>query len=226
MKFLLRALLTACLRVFAVAEPTTPNNRFEVQQRRTRPMSSAQDRQTNSPFRPAFLGPTFDLLGVGTFCLARNDLNIVTPNTANSEEVPFGEEDPAIPDALAYAQDTFVTAAYHLTLAGVGCRPGLRPSDVALTVTTYARNSTNAASWREVFQQDGSALPLDPLSPTLLQEGLLPLLIGLQPTIAYLVPGVGDNTSVLLDLGDATIIITGPLNTTNLLSIANQLRSQ
>ncbi len=37
--------------------------------------------------------------------------------------------------------------------------------------------------------------------------------VNLQPTIAYLVPGVAENTSVLMDVGDATIIVTGPFNT-------------
>lgn len=210
---------------FAVSEPATPNERVEVQQQRTRSMSSAQDRETSSSFQPSFLGSTMIMPGVGTFCLARNDLNIVTPNTADGDTVPVGEEDPDIPDAVAYAKDTFVTAAYHLSLDAT-CRPGLIPSDVALTVTTLARESTNAASWRAVFEEDGSALPLDPQSPWLLQQGLLPVTVNLQPTIAYLVPGVAENTSALMDVGDATIIVTGPFNTSTLTLIASQLRSQ
>lgn len=211
---------------FAVAEPATPNERTEVQQQRTRPMSSAQDRETNSSFSPAFFGSSMALLGVGTFCLARNDINIVVPNPADNDEVPVGEEDPGIPEAVAYAKDTFVTAAYHLSADTGSCRAGLRPSDVTFTVTTYARSSANAGSWRAVFEQDGSALPLAPQSPWILQEGLLPVTINLQPTLAYLVPGVANNTSALMDVGDATIIVTGPFDSTTLASVANQLRSQ
>ena len=210
---------------FAVAEPATPNERVEVQQQRTRTISSPQDRETNASFTPAFFGPSMDLPGLGTFCLARNDMNVVTPNPVGGEQVPVGEEDPEIPDAVAYARDTFVTAAYHLKVGDI-CRPGLRAGDVAFTVTTLARDSTNARSWREVFEQDGSALPLDPQSPWLLQEGLLPLVLNLQATIAYLVPGVADNTSALMDVGDATILLTGPFNSTTLAVVANQLRSQ
>lgn len=93
-----------------------------------------------------------------------------------------------------------------------GVRPAPRRGDRACRCFGLSIRS-GWPSGQDDFEEDGSALPLDPQSPWLLQQGLLPVTVNLQPTIAYLVPGVAENTSVLMDVGDATIIVTGPFNT-------------
>lgn len=210
---------------FAIGMPADPNKRVEVEQERDRMLPIATDVETATDFEPRFLGLDVNLPGLGTFCFSRNDKNTVTPNPATQARVPIGNEDTGIPAATSYVADTFVTAAYHLGVVGT-CASALLSTDELLTVTTFARNSTSAAAWRAVFAQDGNAQPVDPASPWLLQEGLLPVIINGLTATAYLVPGASGNTSALIDIGDATVVITGPFDANILTALIGALRSQ
>jgi hypothetical protein len=212
---------------FQLGRPANPGKETNVVTAGASPLGAVSDIETRLPFTPYYLGATPHLdqtLGPSQhFCLDKTDSVTFSAPTPPDSPAVTPPQDPNAPVGSPYAPETFTDATYRLLGGSETCTPGAGIADTPqLQVIAYARTSTDATAWRNDFQSTGQAVALDPNDPDYANTGIVPVHYGLTPTVAYLVTA-GGQTSALMDIGDTTLIVHGPLTQTNLQQILDQL---
>jgi len=213
---------------FSAAPPAQVAKGTDASLRGNDPLGPQTDQETRLPFTPYYLGPAPTIPGVGAYCLASGDVVNFTSNAGFGRTVDPAQQDPELPAATPAPTVTTMVAANYLTLGSSSlCTPGT--GDVPqpdLDISSYARSSTEASDLRASFMQEaqGTQLDMTGSDSVFLRAGMTPISINQQSTTAYSVARPDGTSSALIDVGDATIIVTGPFTKLTLPGIVAQLQ--
>jgi hypothetical protein len=207
---------------FRVAEPDSTESQESTDYRGGAAIGPTQDTETGTSFNPMFLGSHLQLAGLGDLCFSgtdvinRTDSSLVTGTFAPSD--PDLEPDPASPN------ETYVDANYNLPTGD--CAPGSDNFPTAtLGVMSMASGSSIAAAYRNEYTAQGDPVPIDAPDESR-YEGIEPVTTGFGPAVAYLVRTSENESSALMDVGDTTVVITGPFDRTQIGTLASLLEAQ
>lgn len=193
-------------------------------------MGPVTDDETQSSFRPWYLGSAIDLAGIGPMCLRQNiTVTHGRMQTVGETDTPDGASDPDVEPALRSAAiETLAQASYVLAPGLAKCSDGdfLGTGDAwSLDIVTMNRDSSNARTWRSAFEQDARASEVAVDDPDALSQGLQPFTFGGASGTAFVVPS-REGSSALVEVGATTIIVTGPFTKSSLQSVLDRFRSQ
>jgi len=212
---------------FRVGAPADSGYRREVSQRGAGSAGTVSDRQTGSTFTPWSLGRSVQGPGQRLLCQRDNDVVNERDSTASDNEIAPGQQDPDIPAALPVALSTFVVTDYEaLDLSGSCSGLNFLTDAIAtgVSVVTMRRDSQLAQAWRTAFDEDARAVDRNAAPPS--AGGLEPVQIQSQTITARVVPATAGQSSALLDIGDTTVMLTGPFLPSTLQPYVDLLKAQ
>lgn len=192
---------------FKVDTPSGASNSTQADLRRNETMGSQRDVDTGTMFVPQFLGSVLNRVGLGVLCLASSDY--IRFSGVSAQDETHEDPDPDVPPAQPGANkpQTIVTAQYLIVPSIPGCSPGTSAFEGPdVDVVSMASASGVAGAWRSAFAREGQSLP--PLNG--------------KPV--YAVNRDDGKISALVDLGQTTVILTGPLAIGDVLPILQLLQ--
>lgn len=211
----------------APAPQSEAGYRRDISQRGASSTGQITDRQTNKTFTPwglgrSVTGPTGALL-----CQRSNDVVTEREAAPGDNAIAPGQQDPDIPAPLPADLGTFVVADYEALDASGTCS-GLRfltdATRTGISVVTMRRDSDLAAAWRTAYDEDAKAVNRSVASPR--AGGLTPITLQSERITARIVPSAEGQSSALFDIGDTTIMLTGPFLIDTIQPIIDLLRAQ
>lgn len=206
---------------FRVSQPASTGMQQERTDRGRAVVGPVLDVETNSEFSAYGFGQTVSA-GSVTYCLVGSSIITQRVSTATAA----GSPDPALtaadqPDGDPGVPTTTAAAAYE-RLGSSTCTDAI--DSPPLQVFAMARGSTEAAAWRAVYQEQGTAVAADPTDEDLSRAGLAPVTLFGAPTTAYVV-AQGPLTSTLIDVGGSTVVIDGPYAKSELQALLNEMET-
>lgn len=165
------------------------------------------DRETGASFQPRNIGPSNTIDG-RDYCLAADSR--FTEDVDEPPYLPMAGEDPETVGDPA-GPITAINSDYNAVPEGASCDPGngslVAP---ALSISSYARNSTVGAAWITAYQEAIAEFLSDPAFDDSSRAGTMPVMIGLlEPAIAYIVPYSDTELAVLAATSTTVYTVKG-----------------
>ena len=183
------------------------------------PVGPTGDQQTNSVFRPYYLGPSPALLG--------HDLCLATSNTVRQGALASDPDEADLDEDGSIDLNgpiTYVTAHYNTVSAASACFPGIGEfTEPAFTVRSMAKSSSYAQAFHDQYEQTGTAIELDPTDEDYLRSGRVSVALGPQPSTAYILRIDDENSGALIVYDETTVEIVGPFDKESVDDVAAQL---
>lgn len=188
-----------------------------------------QDEETGTTFQPQSLGSSLEL-DSGSYCIARtithhSRLFGDSANGWDPEADPLPEADQGYPGRAAASTGVDV---YYVPREGPACGP---PDDVRLetppvAVWSMAADSSEARAWTGFFQREAHFATRNPLSRGGGFAGVEPVTLDTGRTLAYVIEGErGAPSSFLLQAGETTVIVRGPLDGDEVTGVATTMEA-
>lgn len=188
---------------------------------------AVEDEETQTSFGPRYLG-TSTTLDAGTFCFTRALTHRQRLLGASAQATDDPEmEDMARGYAGRSAPSTGVDAYYVPRLSGAACGSGPETAldTPPLMVWTMAADSSEARAWSAVYRREGTHVATNPLDDDFAFAGILPVLIDGAASDAYVMrDDAGPWSSFLVQVGNQTVIVRGPLTKSEIPVVAANLR--
>jgi hypothetical protein len=198
---------------FSLAPPTNPRSSETTQYRDTTP-ASEQDRETGATFAPATLGLS-DVITGRLFCLSgRQDFA-----EDNNADLPFSGS--SVADAPeAGGPITAHDVNYAVVTSGT-CPAGiLTPTASTLTISAYARSSTEGLGWQQAYVAAvNAAAPGDDS-----RVGTKIVTLGGQPTTAYYVPSSPTELAAMAATASTVYTIKGSFGPSDLTQVVSDIK--
>jgi hypothetical protein len=193
------------------------------------PGSSVRDEETGIQFAPRYLGSTATLAS-GPLCFSRtlDHRSWLTGNSALgiAEPTPLPADEDGYPGRAA--PSTGVDAYYVPPPAGGACTQLLDKAidTPPLVVWSMAADSSEAEAWTDVYKREAEQVALDPNHPDVAFAGVSPVLADNQPTTAYVIADdAGDWSSFLVQIGNVTVMMRGPIAKSEVPALVASLRT-
>lgn len=206
---------------FKVTAPSSPGVDERVEMRGDRGMAPQNDTETGQTIRPWNLGEQATGLLGQTLCLI--DRHVVRVTELRGDDVSdLSGEDSSDP----LAPMTIVGAAYNLVGLNETCDPGEGALDnPAVTVEVAHRDSTLGQLWRQDAVKEATDIQGDPTGNEFLLGGLLPVVVGAVPKVAYITTLADNTIAALLESDEDVVLIKGAITKLELPLVAALLRT-
>lgn len=131
--------------------------------------------------------------------------------------------DPEAPAESPTADETYSEIDY-LPASSAGCdESGLGNAEPMLSVQTFPAESGAASEWRSTYMEHADDVQANPTDPTYFRAGVVDVFSSGVHQKAYLITIDEERSSVLLEVGESTLIITGEFGRAEVPALVEQL---